>query len=148
MRTPEDEPRLDDMVGYHLRRASAADMSGATNALEVTGLRTVPASVLMTIDENDGPSSADLCRLLGMQRANMAPVLAELERRDLVMRSADPNDNRIMHLYLTPGGVAETRRLRKILGQHERRFLAPLSVREQDELRRLLKKAWQHRQRD
>ena len=98
---PEQDPedakicRLQDLVGYHLRRASVFDLQGAVSALEPANTRPVPMSVLLSIIETPGISSAEICRALGMQRANIVPILAELEERGLFLREADESDQRI-----------------------------------------------------
>jgi len=40
-------------------------------------------SVLSVMIENPGITSAEICRMLGMQRANIVSILAELEARGL-----------------------------------------------------------------
>lgn len=134
--------RLSDLVGYHLRRASVFDLQGAVAALDPAGLRTVPMSVLMTIVEEPGISSAQICRVLGMQRANIVSVLAELDKRGLFLRETDPSDNRIQRLFPTGAGKKEAARALALISEHEERMLAQLTLDEQHELRRLLQKIW------
>lgn len=134
--------KLSDLVGYHLKRASAVDLHGANAALAETGLRTVPMSVLLAVVENSGTSSADICRCLQMQRANIAPILANLEARDLIKRLPDPNDNRIQRLVATTKGCIEARRMLALAANHERFMLQRLTPAEQNELRRLLALIW------
>ena len=50
--------RLEDLVGYHLRRASVFDLQGAVPALDPAKTRPVPMSVLLSIVEMPGISSA------------------------------------------------------------------------------------------
>lgn len=142
--TAADMPlRLYDLVGYHLRRASVFDLQGAVAALEPEGLRTVPMSVLMTIVEEPGISAAQICRTLGMQRANIAPILADLEKRGLFLREADPTDSRIQRLFPTQTGTAEARNAVERVSRHEQKMLSRLTPAEQQDLRRLLALIWQ-----
>lgn len=140
--------QLRDLVGYHLRRASVFDLNGAVAALEPEGLRPVPMSVLLSIVEQPGISAAEVCRALGMQRANIVPVLADLDRRGLFLREADPADNRIQRLFPTRRGTEEAQRALARVAAHEERMLARLSLAERAELRRLLGLIWAADSRD
>ncbi|HEY0212110.1 MAG TPA: MarR family transcriptional regulator [Paenirhodobacter sp.] len=142
--THETALRLPDLVGYHLRRASVFDLQGAVAALDPTGLRTVPMSVLLAIVEAPGISSADICRALGIQRANIVPILTDLDKRGLFLREADPSDNRVQRLYPTRKGEEEAARAFALIAAHEDRMLARLSAEERAQLRHLLAKIWQH----
>lgn len=140
--TAQAPQRLRDLVGYHLRRASVFDLQGAVAALEPTGLRTIPMSVLMCIVEEPGISAAGICRALGMQRANIVAVLGELEKRGLFLRESDPADNRIQRLFPTRKGEEEAALALERVARHEDRMLAVLSREEREDLRRLLAKVW------
>ncbi|REG45934.1 MarR family transcriptional regulator [Paracoccus versutus] len=138
----ESPRQLRDLVGYHLKRASALDLHGANAALEASGLRTVQMSVLLTITEQPGISSADICRVLRMQRANIVPVLADLESRGLFLRETDPNDSRIQRLFPTGKGRDEASHMLGLVATHEDRMLARLTPAERDDLRRMLALIW------
>lgn len=138
----ESPLQLRDLIGYHLKRASSWDLHGANAALEAAGLRTVSMSVLLTITERPGVSSAEICRILRMQRANIVSVLTELESRGLFLREADPDDNRIQRLFPTAKGREEAQRMLGLVGAHEDRMLAGLTPAERAELRRMLAIIW------
>jgi DNA-binding MarR family transcriptional regulator len=133
---------LRDMIGYHLKRASARDLLGANASLADLGLRTVAVSVLLTIAEQPGISAAEICRVLRLQRANIVPILMELELRQLFLRETDPDDNRIQRLFPTARGLEEVQAVLDRLKTHEDNLLAALSPAERDELRRMLALIW------
>ncbi|MGO4831482.1 MarR family winged helix-turn-helix transcriptional regulator [Rhizobiaceae sp. 2RAB30] len=134
---------LEDLVGYHLRRASLADMSGVTGVLADLDARPVPFSVLTLIVENPGITSAEICRQLMIQRANIVPILAELDAQSFFVRNADPRDQRIQRLYATEiGSRAQADWLARVR-THEERLLQNLTSSERDTLRQLLEKVWQ-----
>lgn len=141
---PTGPVRLQDLIGYHLRRASVFDLNGAVAALEPSGLRTVPMSVLFAIVEQPGISAADICRALGIQRANIVSILADLERRGLFLRESDPADHRVQRLFPTRKGEEEAAQAIGLIAAHEDNMLARFTPGERDELRRLLAKLWQH----
>ncbi|MDQ0457819.1 MarR family winged helix-turn-helix transcriptional regulator [Rhizobium paknamense] len=139
----EPPEKLEVLIGYHLRRASIHDLNGAVAALNDVNTRPVPASVLLTIVENPGVSSADICRMLGMQRANIVSILSELEGRGLFVRETDPADQRIQKLYPTRHGQEEAKTFMALLQAHEDTMLQRLSAAERQQLRMLLAKIWQ-----
>lgn len=135
--------RLEDLIGYHLRRASIIDLQGAATVLDPLGTRLVPLSVLAKIIERPGTTSADICRVLGMQRANIVAILAELEGKSLVTREADPLDQRMQRLLPTEQGVRACQEWLALLQKHEDQAFARLSLSEREQLRSLLSKVWQ-----
>ncbi|MFK0166898.1 MarR family winged helix-turn-helix transcriptional regulator [Rhizobium sp. NPDC090279] len=140
---PMQAHSLEHLAGYHLRRASVVDLQGATAALEGAGLRPVSLSVLCNIVEKPGVTAADICRVLGMQRANIVSVLADLEEKSLLLRETDESDQRIQRLYPTNLGGEMTARCLALLAEHEDRLLGRLDAGERSELRRLLSLVWQ-----
>lgn len=141
---PEGETgeRLDDLVGYHLRRVSLIDMNGFIRHLADQNLRPIPFSLLCLIDENPGCSAADLGRMLSLQRANLVHLLAELEDEDLIERRAEQEDKRKQRLFLAARGAEKLLVCRRLVREHENQVLKPLTGAERAQLRRLLAKVW------
>ncbi|WP_435169915.1 MarR family winged helix-turn-helix transcriptional regulator [Falsirhodobacter sp. 1013] len=139
---PEEGTGLQSLVGYHLRRASVFDLAGALAALQPVNGRPATLSVLMCIVEQPGVSAAEICRTLGLQRANIVQLLVDLEGQGLFTRETDAADQRIQRLYPTPEGKAAAQDWLRRLRDHEARMLERLSPAEQAELRRLLGRVW------
>ena len=136
-----DAPALDDLLGYHLRRASILDLAGFAEALG-DEIRPVPFAVLCLIDETPGITAAEIGRQARLQRANLAPMLAEFDLRGLIERRADAEDQRIQRLHLSElGGRAVADWRLRTLAQEERTFGA-LTPDERETLRRLLARIW------
>lgn len=133
---------LDQLVGYHLRRASVHDLNGAVAALDDVGARPITMSVLLSIVEQPGSTSADICRMLGIKRANIVGLLQQLEARALFLRKDDPADQRIQRLYPTETGLQTALDWLNRIRQHEEKTLRRLSQDERAELRRLLALIW------
>jgi DNA-binding MarR family transcriptional regulator len=65
---------------------------------------------------------------IGVSRANLVPLLAELEKAGFLVRSTDRKDRRAQALHLTPAGEAQLKRLNEIIATLEDRlaeFLGP-----------------------
>lgn len=141
--TKRQLPRqLEDFVGYHLRRASALNMQDISNALATVGQRPSGFSVACIINEQPGITSAEICRMLGLQRANIVPLLDELSGPGYIGRVDDEKDRRVQRLYLTDAGYEALETWHEVVLSHEDRVLAKLSPSERELLRELLVKIW------
>ncbi|WP_457150681.1 MarR family winged helix-turn-helix transcriptional regulator [Mesorhizobium sp. P5_C1] len=138
--TPKDA--LDAQIGYNLKRASAVALNDFAVELADAALRPVTYGMLALIDEKPGIRAAELCRLLGMKSANMAPLLAELEERGLVERDDHAGDKRVQMLALTPAAREAMPGWRRRVRRHEDRFLHRLTKKERATLLRLLRLIW------
>lgn len=117
---------LDELLGYRLRRASAVMMTDLARSLEPTGLRPTEASVLLAIAANPAVVQSEIGRALGIQRANMTPIVATLLARGLVDRSA--SDGRSKSLVLNEWGQALTREVKARIDTHEAQFMPELDA--------------------
>jgi DNA-binding MarR family transcriptional regulator len=108
--------------GYAIRRVSAWTMAGLAARLEEFELRPSEASVLVVIGENAGITQRELGKMLGIVSANMAPLIARLEARDLVARK--PVDGRSFGLSLTRAGAHLAEAAFAAMQEHERDLIA------------------------
>jgi DNA-binding MarR family transcriptional regulator len=108
---------LMEYPGYLLRRASVAAMADLADRLSVLGLRPTEATVLLVIDANPGATLSDVGRLLRIASANMVPLIARLEARDLIDR--EPMDGRSQALVLAPLGRSLTQKIKDVVTEHE-----------------------------
>ena len=134
--------QLDGLLGYQLRRASAAMTADFTTELGAVQLRPVQFAILSLVEDNEGISQSHLCRELSVQKANMAPLVSELERRGLLAREPAPRDRRVHMLTLTAESKRQLPVWRKLVAKHEARFFGALSASERGDMTRLLKKLW------
>ncbi|MCZ3374478.1 MarR family transcriptional regulator [Rhizobium sp. ERR 922] len=111
---------LDALLGYQLRRASNVMMADLGSRLQAIELRPVEASILTLIDANPGCTQSDLGRSLGIQRANMVPLMVGLTKAGLVDRA--PVGGRSRALRLTRTGSAKLETVHAIIEAHEARF--------------------------
>ena len=118
-----DNPLL-GLFGYQLRRASAFSMEELGRDLAAIELRPVEASILILIGANPRTKLVDVGRELGVQRANMTPLITSLETRNLVKREA--TDGRSQGLLLTNAGANAHDQALAILRSHDARLLDKL----------------------
>lgn len=134
--------QLDGLLGYQLRRASAAMAADFAGELGSVQLRPVQFAILSLVADNDGISQSQLCRELSVRKANMVPLVSELERRGLLARTAAPGDRRVHLLTLTALAQSQLPAWRKLVARHETRFFGALTAGERDVMTRLLRKLW------
>ena len=134
--------QLDKLLGYQLRRASAAAAADFASELGAVQLRPVQFAILALVADNEGISQSELCRALSVQKANMAPLVSELEGRGLLGRKPAPSDRRVQMLTLTAEGERQLPVWRRLVARHERRFFGSLTAGECDVLARALRKLW------
>jgi DNA-binding MarR family transcriptional regulator len=116
---------LEDMLGYHLRRLSVLAMSDLTQSLALLRLTPAHASILFVIAAHAGITQSDVGKMLGILRANMAPLVALLIKRGLIKREAA--DGRSHAMRLTALGQTVCRQARDIAKDHEHRVFGDLS---------------------
>jgi DNA-binding MarR family transcriptional regulator len=130
---------LDDLVGYNLRRAHSVQKQRFAALFGPLKIRPVTLSVLGTIHDHPGITQTDLSKLLNLKRANMVPVMAELEDRGLIARHQSQEDRRVHVIALTPAGKKLTARLLALHQRLEHDLARSLGKRNRDQLVRLLK---------
>jgi DNA-binding MarR family transcriptional regulator len=113
---------LEALPGYVLRRASQAAMARLARRFAVLGLRPSEASVLLIVEANPDVTQAQIGRRLDIATANMAPLVARLEKRGLVGRR--PADGRSHGLQLSVAGRRLVARVHRAVARHEQELTA------------------------
>jgi DNA-binding MarR family transcriptional regulator len=136
---PPPDP-LASLLGYHLRRLSVAVMADLANGLAPLDLKPADASILLLTGARPGLTQSELGRALGIQRANMAPLIGALIRRGLLERA--PVDGRSQSLRLTPEGEALRARAWAATQMHEARMFGKIPAAERATLITQLRAIW------
>src|SRR5919108_5306346 len=103
---PAESYRLEDQVGYWLRRAYQRHMAIFAGIMADLDLTSMQFAALVKLRELKAVSQTELGRLTGMDRATISGVVARLKGRDLVLYKPDPLDRRSRIIVLTPSGEA------------------------------------------
>ena len=111
---------LVNFPGYALRRAANATAAELASRLGAIGLRQSEVSVLMLIAANPGVTASALGRQLGIERANMVPLLKRLE--GLIDRA--PIDGKSQGLALTAPGETRLSAARAVVEAFEAELIA------------------------
>jgi len=135
-----DFGRLDGLMGFHLRMASAAVARDFAMAMAGLDLTQKQCAVLELIAANPQVSQIDLAQALGTDRATMMAVVDRLDGRGLILRRKSGRDGRRQELSLSAAGGRLLGEARDRIAAHEARFRAGLGDRRTDALIVLLRR--------
>jgi DNA-binding MarR family transcriptional regulator len=122
--------RVKDQPTWLISRAYARS-SGLLNAgfeAHGSGLRSYHYRLLAALEEWGPSSQADLGRSTGIDRSDVTAALAELESRNLIERTVDPEHKRRNIVTLTPEGREQLRALDTVINAIQDEVLAPLTA--------------------
>ena len=96
------------------------------------------ATVLCVLANQDGMTQSEIAEQLSVQGATVTHMLQRLEEAGLVIRRRDPEDNRLVRVYLTETGLQKERSINAQLGDMQELIFKGISERERIILRRWL----------
>jgi DNA-binding MarR family transcriptional regulator len=111
--------QLNKHLGYFLRRLQVWVFQDFIQRLGTMKVRPAQYSVLLIIEANPGRSQAAIGQALGIERARLARLLHELERRKWINRHASGSDARKHSLHLTAEGEKALAKIKNLAEQHE-----------------------------
>jgi DNA-binding MarR family transcriptional regulator len=94
--------------------------------------------LLTVLGRRDGLSQGEFTQEYEMDPSRVTRTAQSLEADGLIRRERDAEDNRVMRMYLTDGGLEVLDRLPEINDQLRSRVHSVLSEEEFEELRRML----------
>ncbi len=100
---PDGPPEKWGLV-YLLARIFYVMRQRSEDALRPHGLTPMQFTILSSLKQWDGLSSAELSRRFGVTPQTMGEMIGNLERRALVARVQDPANRRALRLSLTEAG--------------------------------------------
>lgn len=139
-RAPVQFGRLEQLLGYALRRAQVRVFQDFEAEMNELGLTPGQLGALFLIEANRGLSQSELGAALGIDRSSVVPLIDRLQKRGWVRRAARASDRRAHALELAPAGTALLARLLPRLEAHEGRIAASLQPGERKRLFELLTK--------
>jgi DNA-binding MarR family transcriptional regulator len=96
----------DTCLCLHVQRAARVLARRFDTALKPVGLNNGQFSLMMSLNRPVPATMSQVATLLAMDRTTLTAALKVLERRGLVISSADPKDRRGRLLTLTEAGMA------------------------------------------
>ena len=98
--------RLNGLLGFHLRMASAAVARDFAATLDDLGLTQKQCAVLELVAANPQAAQIDMAAMLAMDRATMMALVDRLDQRGLLVRTSSQRDRRRQELTLSETGLA------------------------------------------
>lgn len=130
---------VDDDLGFLLARASAVMVKASNEALAPLGLKVRAYSVLAVVcDESDGVTQRKLADDVGLDPSQIVALVDALEGRELVLRTADPNDRRNKLVIATRRGRTLYQRAQKYTAGVAAHHTANFKPQVVDQVRKLL----------
>ncbi len=132
--------RLGDSIAYNLRLAQSASFHAFADLTGDSGLRPGDYAILQLISDNPGLGQTDLSRAIGRDKTTLTPMLQELVRKGLVLRTRHPSDGRARMLRLTADGEDRLVRLAQCAARHDQMLNDIVGADDKAMLVRLLQK--------
>lgn len=130
---------IENHLGYFLRRLQVWVFQDFIAALGTMKLRPAQYSVLLVIAANPGRSQAEVGRTLNIERARLARMLHELEKRKWIRRNESERDARSHSLRLTADGERALATIAALAAEHEARVTAYVGKERREQLMQLLR---------
>lgn len=125
-------------IGFLLNRNALLIRDRVSQVLKPLGLSPRELGLLRILDSEGPLTQHELGQKHQIDRTTTVQLIDELEKRDLVIRCANPNDRRSYLLYLTPRGKKTLNKGMKLAEKEQNDFLKPLADSERDLLRSTL----------
>jgi DNA-binding MarR family transcriptional regulator len=123
-------------IGYLIKACNQTTMTLLDRMFtdEGVGVTTSQWSAMMTIHHGLAPTCAALAREMAHDKGAMTRLIDALEDKALVERTRSADDRRVVHLSLTPAGVATTIRCRNMVVEHWNRCFTDWTAEEVESL--------------
>jgi MarR family transcriptional regulator, lower aerobic nicotinate degradation pathway regulator len=139
-KTHELPPSMRDRIPFLLYRAAEASHALANQMLGEVDLSARQAGILTMVTESGPMTQKALGDALRIDRTTMVALIDDLEDKGYVTRQRHPRDRRAFLVHPTGAGRAAKTAAIRILDEQQRRYLAPLTPAERQQLGALLKR--------
>lgn len=132
--------RLEDHLGFWLRRVSNEVSQGFSQRLEAKGVSIAEWVLLRAIYGTPNQAPSRLAEMMGMTKGGITKLADRLVARGLVLRRPDPEDARAQTLVLTASGERMVPELAAEADANDDAFFSILTNTERAALKRTLRK--------
>ncbi len=126
--------------GFLIRRLHQIHVAMFLDECSDSYITPVQFSTLSALVAKSKLDQGSLGALVGIDRTNIADVVARLEKRGWVRRVVNPLDRRMKLVSITTKGKKFVQNHMEGMMRAQERFIDPLSIRERELLMKLLKK--------
>ena len=135
-----DFSTLDGLVGFQVRQAQLRVFNHFRKTVGKAGITPGQTGILILIRNNPAISQAALARAIGVERATLGQIIADMEAKSWVVRHPSQSDKRSYALTLSSSGRIFLEQVLEKIAAHEQDLTIHLSTDERREFLRLLLK--------
>jgi len=128
------------VIGLHLYMACGILARSMATGSPFAAIKPGAIGVPALLKAHPGLSQTELADLMGVERMTAGVQVARCVRAGLVRRMRSATDRRKYRLYVTAKGLANLRRITRMIPRHEQFLFGRLSRHERVTLHRLLRK--------
>ena len=110
---------IDDIVGFHIRRAHGSVYRHFTETFADLDLTQKQVSVLWLVADHPGIAQTELAQRLQLDRATVMAIVNRLQERRYLLRGQSPTDGRKQTLNLLPAGEKALQGAKAAIREHE-----------------------------
>ena len=110
---------IDDIVGFHIRRAHGSVYRHFTETFADLGLTQKQVSVLWLVSDHPAIAQTELAQRLQLDRATVMAIVNRLQERGFLVRGASSTDRRMQTLHLSAPGEQALQAAKAAVREHE-----------------------------
>lgn len=134
--------RLDESLGFLINRAAIAMRWALEERLAQYGLTAPQWAILARLWEEDGQSASAVGKSLHFDKPTATGIIDRLEQKGMVKKTRDPEDRRVIRVYLTGKGRKLQRHLPQLAREVNQTALKGMKDRDIRLLKSYLRKIW------
>lgn len=96
--------KREETVDYHIKSAWHAISRMYNQQAAEEGFTTAIGFVLINIHSKDGTPATKIAPLIGLETRSLTRMLKTMEEKGLIFKKADPQDKRLVRIFLTEEG--------------------------------------------
>jgi MarR family transcriptional regulator, organic hydroperoxide resistance regulator len=123
-----------------LAQVAQAYRSLSDSFMDRIGMHRAQATLLCRLFDKDGMTQSEIAEQLAVQGATVTNMLQRMEEAGLVVRRRDPEDNRLVRVYLTDTGREQEHAITEQFMKVEAAIFEGLGQQERSTLRGMLNK--------
>ena len=95
----------EETVDYHFKVCWHAISRMYNTEAVKNDMTTSIGFVLLNIDQQKGTPATKIAPLLGLEARSLTRILKSMEEKDFIYKVSDPNDKRLVRIFLTEKGL-------------------------------------------
>ncbi len=131
----------DDRLIYLIFTAQQKLRTHLSNIMIRENVKVTPAQagILFLLTEKDGRTMSELSQLLSIDNSTITGLVNRLEKMGLVRRKVSPNDRRASHVHVSPEGIGEMNKAKRIVRNVNQEIKNGLTAEELQSFKKILR---------